>query len=542
MKKKINIIFVALMGILLMMNSCKKSSSTFSVIPKDAKAVLVLDVKAIFDKADLKNIGDYSFYNTAMNEIENESSEGADIIKDLFTNPVSTGINLLDDAFVFYTNNGNDEQFIVYALPLSKKDKFETWLESVFDAADQDFDVESGDGYSYISIADITTIAWNKGSVIFVTSKGYSSKSDIEDAVEDFMTLEKDKQISENKSFMDFYSNKKDISLWMNYSALNDFNDDYADMQKNMNIDLDDASLSMYLDFLDGSINFSTSVDMGDNDNVFSKILDTKFNKDLLNYASDKSLGVMSYAINTEALLDYLKSIPEFDDANDGLKKQIDYTIEDLINSFGGSFLINLSGLDTKEVEYTDYDFDYNTYQYTEITKTKDQLIPQGIFAFDLKNADVFDELIDKFGDTDMLNDEGDYYSIEEDGMTFYFGYNDDVFVFSLDEDAMKAFEDGGYSDNLASNDAAGDIKDNSYYLRLNLNLDDYPSAVTDKILGDNDDFQDFVQYWNDAFDYLDIKSTGDNKGEMNIVFKNDDQNSLSYILHTIDDISKKFL
>lgn len=544
MKKTFNFFLVALIGSLLLMSSCKKSSSTFSVIPKSTQAVMVIDIKSVFKKADFLNIEDYSFFNTAMKEMKSENKKVARILEEFIEKPTVSGINLFEDMFIYYVNEADDEQFTVFALPLKDGDKFGDWIDDFFDATDEDYDIEKAKNYKYMIFEEKVGIAWNDDVVIFISPIDYNSEENIDYELEYLMSLDKDDQISENKAFTNFYSNKKDISFWMDYELLSEM-DEYEDAMDMMDMNFDDMDVSVYLDFLDGEIKLTTTVNIPD-DNKMMKIYDAKFNGDVLDYSSKQSLAIMSYALNMEALADYLKSIPTIDDANDEVEQQIGYSIDEIINSFGGSILINITDFDKKEVEYTDYEMEWNEYtyeyEYNEVTKTKDQMIPLGVAVLDLNTTDVLDDLLEMISESGAITEHNDYYEFEDDGMTYYFGYNSDIFVFTLDKEAIKQFTEGGYSSSLASLDEGKSAKDNISYMKVNLNLDDYPSFIVDKITDGDEDVEKIASYWNDTFDFIEFKMGDKKSAELSIVLKDKKENSLTFLLHTLDDISKKFL
>ncbi|MBN2892148.1 MAG: DUF4836 family protein [Bacteroidales bacterium] len=544
MKLKFNLLIIALLSSLVLFNACKKKSSVFAVIPEDTKAVLVFDLKSVLKKADFINIEDYSFFNTAMNEVENENKKVFRLLEDFIEDPTTSGISLFGDSFVYFVDEGSDEKFVVWALPLSNGDKFGNWIDMLLDASDASFDIEKTSNYKYINFDDNSGIAWNKEVAIFVVPTDYKSEDNIEDMMDYLMDLDTKDQISQNKDFIDFYSKKKDVSAWLDYSLLEDI-DDYKNVMKTMNMDLDEMQLSLYLEFLDGEIKFTTTVKMPDNKEI-TDIYDAKFNGDILKYSPDKTLGLLTYAFNPEALGEYIQNISTYALINDGVKEEIGYSIDEILASFGGSFFVNVYDFDKIEVEYTDYELvwhdDTFEYTYDEVTSTKEELIPLAVLVLDLKDSKVLDKLVDLISQAGVIEKHNDYYKIEEDGMNFYFGYNDDVLVVTLDEEAIKNFKDGGYSSSLASLNEGKSAKDNLFYLKFNLNIDDYPSVVIDKITDEDDDAEKFADYWNETFDFIEMKTSGKNESEVSIVLKNDDENSLSFLLHTIDDISKKFL
>lgn len=544
MRQKTNLILVVLIGTVIFFSACKKKSSVFTVIPEDTKAVMVIDIKNMLKKSDFVNIKDYGFFTAAMNEVENESKELAELLEETVSDPTKSGINPLGASFLYFVNEGDDEQFVVFALPVTKAEKFEGWLQEIFDAFDEDFDVDSKSGYTIMVPDNDVALAWNDDAALFVVAVSNDSDDNLEDMVENLMTLDKKDQISANKEFMDFFGKKKDISFWIDYSILEDI-DEYKQAMSMMSMDFDDMQLSAFVDFRDGEINVSAEVNMPD-DSEIAKIYDANFNSDILKYSPDKTFGMMTYAFNTEGLNEYLNNIPTISFVKEGLKDEIGYTLDEVLESFGGSMLINLYGFDTKEVEYTDYElvFDEGTgdYDYEEVTKTKEQVIPGGVIAMDLNDSKVLKTLLDKINESGMLEEKDDYYYFEEDGMTFYFGFNDEVLVFTLDEETIESYADGGFSKNLSNIDEGKNAKNSAFYMKLNLNLADYPQSLTDMIVDEEPQAQLAIDLWNEVFSYVEMTASGKNKSEMSVVLQEDKENSLTFLLHKIDEITKKFL
>ncbi|MFC0345734.1 DUF4836 family protein [Epilithonimonas hispanica] len=158
-----------------------------------------------------------------------------------------------------------------------------------------------------------------------------------------------------------------------------------------------------------------------------SAVYQGKKDKKLMSLIPDKSIGY--YAINVDGYkyFDMLYSLFESSNDNEKYQKEIGLIIETVkivldekaiskIAPGNGIFVLN--ELNTKKVEYTDYEFDEN-FNSKEIRKTKDVAVPDFTFAFATDNDDywkrIFDvltsnkELAQKFGKN------GEIYYLKKD-------------------------------------------------------------------------------------------------------------------------------
>ncbi len=541
MRKNILLSLIALISITLIFNSCKKSSSTFTVIPKDTKAILVMDLSSLLKKSDFINMKDYSFYNFMIEEVENEDKDLAVLIEDFFKDPTQSGINVFDDSFVYYVDEGEDEKFVVWTLPLKKSGKFEEWLKKIIETTDEDFDVEDKGKYKLFNIEDEVIITWNKSSVLFVIP--IEQEDNLEDISEYLMTLEKENQISENADFKDFYSSKKDVSFWLDYSIISDI-DEYSYYADQIDKNLSDMKLSVFIEFLDGEIRMSSLIDVPE-DSKLAEIYDGKFNEDLLKYSPDKSLALISFAFSPEALKNYLTENPSFSGVNDMVEQQIGYSVEDILDAFGGSLMLNLYDFESKEVEATDWDLVYDeelgTYEYEEVIVMKNKINPLGFITFDIKDKDLFNTLINIVVETGSVEEHDNYYSFESQGFEYYFGVTDNFLFVATDKEFVDNL-DNGFSSNLTNTDFGKNIKDNSYYLYANMNLNEYPEFLFEEMLENEPDAQLAFDFVNETFDYIEMKSSGKMQGQISIYLKDDSENSLKALLKSIDKLTQEVL
>ena len=138
---------------------------------------------------------------------------------------------------------------------------------------------------------------------------------------------------------------------------------------------------------------------------TFKKIYDSKLDKAFLKYFNqDNTLAYLSSSINTQAALEEFPDLyasimtgmmPNFSEevsvGADFLSILLDEeAIAELIT---GDVLFILNDLSEKEIEYTTYEYD-DDWNSTEVTKTKNEFVPDFTLMFGSKNSDFTNKLI----------------------------------------------------------------------------------------------------------------------------------------------------
>lgn len=176
----------------------------------------------------------------------------------------------------------------------------------------------------------------------------------------------------------------------------------------------------------------------------YKKIMNRKLNKKFLKYVdSEKAIGFMGYSIDTKA---YLEEFPKLLKQTYGsfLGGKMDEEIElgsDLFsllldeeavsNVVKGDALFVINGLNTKEVTYTSYEYD-DDYNRKEVTKTKNETLPDFLFMFSSKDTRLMNKLI-KYGiNKNYVTANNEVYKIEEkkSPIDIYFMIKDGIVFF----------------------------------------------------------------------------------------------------------------
>ncbi len=545
------IVLITILIVVLIFNPSFFSSSTriLKIVPKDTPGVIVLDMKSIIKKGELDELSDTKIYKIALEELRSEIPEAARFLKEIVDDPKITGIDFRSQivAFPYLKNIDEEEGGAVLAFGIRNEDDFKDFIDEIFDLADIEAELEEEDNYNFYTIDRDVILGWDDSKAMFIGGSG-----DLEDMLEDLMELEKDESIVSNKDFKKFLKEKEDISMWV--STDNDFFNQFLvgeiideipreimsrQDQKELINSIEDLSVGMHLKFDDDNISFKTNFNLNeDTKDMYDEFGfgDVSFEKKLLNYFPKESFGTFSFSANFENMYDYLSDSGALDPLINEIEDELFFDPEDILDAIGGNFIVSLIDFDTVEIETYDY--------WSESYRTRDQLVPIIGFAMDLDLNREFENLIEFILDNAPgLDDYGDYYSVDADGVAIYFAFDDDALFITNHRESIRNFEDGGYRSNksLRKSEIASDITKNNVFAYLNVNFDDYPDSITEELDLDNYEVRLFLNIWDEFAESFVLKA---NMESFEMIFNmkgNKGENSLKTIISVIDDAVSNF-
>src|SRR5690554_483679 len=193
---------------------------------------------------------------------------------------------------------------------------------------------------------------------------------------------------------------------------------------------------------------------------VINKAASDKLNRKLLKYVPDYAQGFAIYNINSFGAYEQLKEtyLPILDASEDGrelLGAAIWSTIDEFINMeaitslYPPQLLMTYGGLKEVELNKVSYDYDEETFQYTEVDTTYMEKIP--MVSFVLANERAY--LLEKYFKAIMKLEEGlieknkNYYTVLEDpagiGMPYYVAIRNDIIIVTNDKNTVENHLDG---------------------------------------------------------------------------------------------------
>lgn len=359
-KLKFKLSFVCLIIFSVILQSCSSESGSFKVIPKESNLVSVINISSIAQKGKLGELENMKFGKEAIKQSRQENKKLSRLLEEVMETPEVSGINFLEDIFVFYLKESRDEDFACMTGAIADEMKFEKFLDDLLDESDVDYDIDENEKCKFTLVEDELIIGWDKEKVLILAATNYSSRKNLEFEMEYLFDLKKDENITLNTKFMEFYQEKKDVSVFINSSIL--FDIDEFSTNEIAGFEIENNYLYAHLNFGDKKIQFTSKLDpnpknielLGGNDPK------RQFNKSLLNYLPEQSFASLTLNVEPELLYEQLEDISELDRFQREVKNDMGFTLEKFIESFGGSAVYSLLDFREQELTYMSWGYGFN--------------------------------------------------------------------------------------------------------------------------------------------------------------------------------------
>ena len=507
--------------VLILIASCSKKPASLALIPSDAAWVVSIDFKSLYQKADIGSSENSVEFKQWVDSLSLTNKQ-RDFLRELLRNPRNSGVRFREPIYFFqYGQQGGNgmENYIGMACSLSDKEKFEKTLNQLFALADKKNTPTEESGYKLLNMAEGKyTLSWDNDKALFLgvgdADEEPASELQIPLKAKQLRSLEAKKQITSLDGFADFLSDQKDISVWLNvadiYASLDEKLPSSAALSPSL-FNLQQGSyLYATLEFEKEEIILSARTLYNEK---YQKLLDkhrigdASFNKKLLKHFPEKMPMAFTGAVNVKHYYEFLKEAePELvkeDDIKQWLAKK-DLQLDNLLNLFGGSFVVALEDFETG----------------------MSIPIPVVGASFDVNDKKILDKMVAEEG---AFTKEGDRYSLTFFFVSIHFAYNDKAFFISNSSDEVDAFIAGKHKDNAYSSSLASQAGKNTFYGFFNLNLDDYPSIIRMAIKSDRSTRNDASLQWLiDHSKDLEVKANAkENTASLIYHMKNVERNSL---------------
>lgn len=507
--------------VLILVASCSKKPASLALIPSDAAWVVSIDLKSLYQKADIGSSENSAEFKQWVDSLSLTDKQ-RDFLRELLRNPRNSGVRFREPIYFFqYGQQGGNgmENYIGMACSLSDKEKFEKTLNQLFALSDKKNTPTEESGYKLLNMAEGKyTLSWDNDKALFLgvgdADEEPASELQIPLKAKQLRSLEAKKQITSLDGFADFLSDQKDISVWVNVADI------YASLDEKLP---SPAALSPSLFNLQQGTYLYATLEFEKEEIILSartlynekyqklldkhRIGDASFNKKLLKHFPEKMPMAFTGAVNIKHYYEFLKEAePELvkeDDIKQWLAKK-DLQLDNLLNLFGGSFVVALEDFETG----------------------MSIPIPVVGASFDVNDKKILDKIVAEEG---AFTKEGDRYSLTFFFVSIHFAYNDKAFFISNSSDEVDAFIAGKHKDNAYSSSLASQAGKNSFYGFFNLNLDDYPSIIRMAIKSDRSSRNDASLQWLiDHSKDLEIKANAkENTASLIYHMKNVERNSL---------------
>lgn len=541
-------LIISLIAIVIGLSSCSKSSN-FDIIPESATLVMIFDGNNLSEKAGFSSFADSKTFQYLKTEVGEEEMGNFMLFEPIFKNTEESGIDMKKEYFMFAYKKG-DVNYMAMVFSMLDKNKLSETIKKIGKANKEDYKISSDGKWEYMSIAeaDAPFIIWDDDKLIMLMSisKEVETAAYLAEA-KLLWEQSSDKSLTNNKDFSKFLDDKKDVSLWMDYSI---FYDNLPPMQKmtmqsTMPFDMSGTMIHFYMDFQKGKMVMTYNVEMNEEMKSFmkdNKFIKDKFDMDILDIFPAKSYANFSMAIDFLSYFEVVKNTLEqnqqsIDAMDEQMKAQTGMTMKEALNEFSGEVVMNVHRISFEQDEEIDYLAYYEAGGEGDINQFKKMVSKPVVYysiAAEMNNDKLFGVLVQNIGK--MAEKTGNFYSLNPEMMEGYFGLFGKKLLFTNDKSLIENIVDGKINgQTLAKSNVNENLSKFPTYAFVDLDFDNYPAELKEgakNMLGE--DFEVFNSLISE-YKMLEIKPKSITEAEMVLWMKDDSKNSLEIILKSFD-------
>lgn len=314
------------------------------------------------------------------------------------------------------------------------------------------------------------------------------------------------------------------------------------DMQK-INYGYQDGIIDLIQDGNTLKMTASVGLDK-DVQKIFKNIYQSKFNKKMMNYIPENHLGYLSLNINSEA---YLKEIPalieryyapltaEYADMLSIASTALEIGLDEkaIGKVMKGDHLLFINEVQKVNREYIDYVYD-DEYNYEEVTKTKEEYIPNFLWMFTSEDQRLFEKALKYAEKHEVAVNNNGLYTIKENetGIPFYVLMKDNIVFIGNNEDQLAQIKNNSFK-------GSKDAKIKKAITANTMNLVAHANAAPDML---NKLGIPILEMWEDTVaelpTYGDVYMNASGlknqriSGEIAVEFPKKDNNALQFLLN----------
>lgn len=456
-------------------SSCKDTSSDLAnVIPSSAITVVHFDTKSILSKSNFKPL-DNPILKKALEKEKNRGGENTtkmiDQLESFLRNPNSSGIDLIDDCFLYVDNLTVG---VVWGMNDAKK--FKELLTDKLSVPEQMLVEE--DGVTVLDMSRTAKVGWTKDKFLVMTyggdayMYGYSNSPDLTTLLKKQLKQSASESINSNKSFAQFLTNKKDISIFYAYDNVagmwngmmsrmmgmyrNPDTDDAENIVNKLSEQVKGVSAGAFMSFEKGEITLDQKYyfDSSETEKRFTELSESLIGDikgDQLKYFAEKPLFLASANLKGDGIYKYLTDLgimPLVEKEANRALSEVGMDLNSLVSNVNGDITFALSGVkQVKKTSYSGYEYNSTQPEFSFFMEMKDAKAPwEAIIA---KAKEEKEKNINS--DSTFTEIDTNTYSVDMDGMTGYFGIKDNTFYITNSESIYNNMSANNLKSDIAS-------------------------------------------------------------------------------------------
>lgn len=241
--KSIYLTLTLLLSSVLIFTSCDRQPEHINSVPEDAFAVMTMKPDPGQRDEMVKSLKENEEYNNAMDDLREENESMADLLEDFIEDPETSGLDLQKEMFVF-ASPIEDNVLIGAVILMKKAETFEKVLKEIFKEMEMSVSIEDEDGFKKLAFPQGIAV-WNDKQLLVL---GSDSDGNVESKAKELMNQKAKESITTNKDFSEFYSNCKDLNIWLS-SNIDNMSDQIAFAEKAFGVELNNNFSHMHFDW-----------------------------------------------------------------------------------------------------------------------------------------------------------------------------------------------------------------------------------------------------------------------------------------------------
>ncbi len=488
--------------------SCSTTPEISDSIPDHAFAVASVHPKMMFDK------GQISSFDSFISEMPNE------ILRSVIKDPAESGLVLSNYAYLFGYFEGENPVIGITAL-VEDTEKLGTLINKLTE--NQEDTVYTVEEFSVLAPdKESGSLAWNdKQMIMLISPDNEYSREEWEEQLLALFDLPKEEAVTSIVDFNDFRGKMKDLNFWFTGDELQKLLEKSGamdEMEINFPFALYNNYGQVYIEFVDGAMyvhgetHLSDDVEKATSTFIVGK---EKLNEEMIKLAPGNNLLLaMAYSVELEKLAKLLKGIQneEMGEISGKLEESIGVSGNEILESLNGDFVISVNGA------------------------PEGSAIPVDIMiGIGLKDESLQDKLIDQAENMAEVQKEGDFFTINANGIEIYSGIVKGIWVITNVKGYKAAVTNGGLEKTLYDS-KFNEFSNGNMGMYLNLDVTTYPAALQNMVSSGG--APEFLELITESLSYLGVEATN-LENDMTLITAKEDENSLYTLLKLIEAADK---
>lgn len=485
--------------------SCsRKVPDTVHNIPDHAFLVASMNPKQIYEKGQVVTM------ENMIGKIDDP------VMQRIAKDPAASGLDIGEYVFMFIYFM-DDAPVLGTTAVMKDASKFTEMIRQL--ANEESLEIIEHKGYSMITPgSEKAAMAWNEKQMIFLASPQLDLSAEAwQSELINLYDLPREEAVTSIVDFNDFTGNMEDMNLWFTGDELQKILEKSGvtkEMEMQLPMDLYNNYGQIFVEFTDGAMYVHSETHFSDDVTKAAEtflVAKDELNEDLLELAPGGDLLMaMAFSVDLDKLTRLMKNFspPQVDSLSGRVEKMTGIPGNEILEAMNGDFVIAVNGA------------------------SEGNPIPvEVLIGIGLDDKTLQEKMMGTVGNMAQVEQEGDFFMINANGMELYSGIIDNVWVITNTPGYKDAVTGKGLEKTL--NDSKfNDFAGGSMGMYMNMDLTSYPEALQGMMAQGGS--MGMVKMLTESFSYMGVEASN-KESNMTLVTARENENSLYTLLQVLE-------